>query len=741
MIENPLPPDDAREPEISEEQAAAEAEQQVKRAALLSGLAIFSAVDYYSPARRRERLFQEWQNNYIEQVRQSDPRYQSIPQENESAAAFKKREKEAKDKFAQEAREQVAQVAQTLVETHRDALFDPVGGKDREAQVSELLQNNPELANLRMGGSLAGAATQTDSALQKKHQEIISARGMSKSLPRIKASEDARFVLNTYRANHSQRQSTNKSLLQHADLIEQLIARHMAAAETENLMQKVWQDYQKIRTKPSLVARVLRRQPTLSTDEQVEFNHFLNTYAKNAILNKRIQREYRTENNDKPSYLRPLPKQSKKQTVPTATITVEPQTVNRTVYSVPQEREEPESTASESESPVSTLTNRFLNNQFSSFMEKSMPQAMEGVGSFMQTAGSLLGKIPGLGGIFGGGGAAAATTAAAGTAGAAATGAATAGAGAAGAAAATAPVTIPILAIVLVAVVGVAILAFFLDFTNASAAVTQPYVFTTPALSPTPSGLQTEADTDIAACTTADLEAFLSPPGAIATGYEGVPQTDGQIKNYAQSSAYSLPYRNPTCPITQNAVQKAYERMCGEYDPQTKTCHAKPGSGVALPFYSNVIREPRLLYDWQIVADNAARYNLNPLFVVALWIEESAGGGAEATQFGCDYKNGKGLEYTSTTCEQMACLSGITTAEAQKYNKFACLYKFGINSGQWNEETQQCAGNPSFTEIVEFWYSYMLEAMKTEGVSVPQSCEIVNCPDAPGCPQTPEEAE
>lgn len=191
-------------------------------------------------------------------------------------------------------------------------------------------------------------------------------------------------------------------------------------------------------------------------------------------------------------------------------------------------------------------------------------------------------------------------------------------------------------------------------------------------------------------------------------GYTGTPTTTKQIFNFAGTKNYSIPYRNPNCSLSQAVINNVYEKMKS--------------------FYPNYWQQSKLLDDWETVQSYAIKYNFNPIFVIALWVEESAAGGAtNAQKLGCVYRLNKDDTFThllpsSTICEQMECLFGRWSVYPQNYALFGCQYQFG--SDHW--VNNQCTENPEFVKTVEFWYNFMSGGQPTE-------CQVKYCPNAPGC--------
>lgn len=186
-------------------------------------------------------------------------------------------------------------------------------------------------------------------------------------------------------------------------------------------------------------------------------------------------------------------------------------------------------------------------------------------------------------------------------------------------------------------------------------------------------------------------------------GSTHLPSTTKQICSYRPGYYYSLPYRNPNCRATQLGINKAYERM--------------------RTYYPTYFPQTKLLDDWETVQQYAIKYNFNPLFVIALWIEESAAGGAtNAQQLGCLYRLNKDDTFTflspnSTICEQMECLFGRRSVIPENYALWACQYQFGYR--KW--ENSRCVEATSFTKGIEFWYNYI---KNNSGTNLPLDCEI-----------------
>ena len=182
------------------------------------------------------------------------------------------------------------------------------------------------------------------------------------------------------------------------------------------------------------------------------------------------------------------------------------------------------------------------------------------------------------------------------------------------------------------------------------------------------------------------------------TGTTSLPKTNNRVCSF-NYLYYSLPYRNPNCKATETGIKKAYERM--------------------RTFYPKYFSKTKLLEQWQTVQKYSIKYNFNPLFVIALWIEESAAGGAiNAQQLGCLYRRNKDdsfsfLNPSSTICEQMECLFASTAVNPTDFGQWACRYQHGIKAWQNNN----CTETITFTRLIDFWYNYI-------GENLPESCKI-----------------
>jgi hypothetical protein len=227
----------------------------------------------------------------------------------------------------------------------------------------------------------------------------------------------------------------------------------------------------------------------------------------------------------------------------------------------------------------------------------------------------------------------------------------------------------------------------------------------TPSLSPTPT-TSLPSSTPVPTKTPIPTNTPV-PAGACPLMDNGLPYSTARYPNASTSmpattkdvcamngtSYYSVPFRNPACLATQAGIDRAYSRMQSYY-----------------PAYFS---KTKLLKDWKTVQTYAKKYNFNPLFVISLWIEESAAGGAtNATQLGCDYRQNKNGSYTSmpktsSICDEMDCLFGLNVVYPGNYASFACQYRYG--SDHWSGS--QCDQAINFTMGIEFWYNLIAEGL------------------------------
>lgn len=165
---------------------------------------------------------------------------------------------------------------------------------------------------------------------------------------------------------------------------------------------------------------------------------------------------------------------------------------------------------------------------------------------------------------------------------------------------------------------------------------------------------------------------------------------------------YEIPYRNGSCSVTAATIANAANELRRRYP-----AYATAGAG-------------NLNNMWQEIQNKARENGWNPAFVLALWIEESAAGGAgNAYGMGCIYHtvaNGAGMTQRggspTATREQYECLF---ERDYNDFNRFMCTY-----SGEKRDENGHCTSftnNPNFIHNLRTWYNII-------SANLPASCQI-----------------
>lgn len=137
---------------------------------------------------------------------------------------------------------------------------------------------------------------------------------------------------------------------------------------------------------------------------------------------------------------------------------------------------------------------------------------------------------------------------------------------------------------------------------------------------------------------------------------------------------YTIPYRSTACTIADDKMDPI-ALFAGQW-----------GSGGANA-------EENIKNNWQTIQDISTTYGWNPLFIIALWIEES-GAGATANagwHLGCLYgwkQDGTAVSMPKiniggTICDQMACLFSHPSQDPANFARFMCSYNTtAIQNGQ-----------------------------------------------------------
>jgi hypothetical protein len=190
---------------------------------------------------------------------------------------------------------------------------------------------------------------------------------------------------------------------------------------------------------------------------------------------------------------------------------------------------------------------------------------------------------------------------------------------------------------------------------------------------------------------------------------------------------FSIAYRNTACLPSQDAIEDVASRMegSGPYSAaffQPPKCDGQRGA-------------QNLRDKWQEITDLALEYNFNPIFIITMWIEESAAGGCfGAYQMGCMYKYDttwenwtggfKAVSPFSSECEQLGCLVERRSADPKDFANFACNWAEGKPRGCKFIE------NPNWSGHFAFWYNELTNNVQA-GTHPISSCRLqIN---GPGC--------
>lgn len=182
-------------------------------------------------------------------------------------------------------------------------------------------------------------------------------------------------------------------------------------------------------------------------------------------------------------------------------------------------------------------------------------------------------------------------------------------------------------------------------------------------------------------------ELYVSRPATDSPGATGDP-------------GYTIPYRNAACTIPQSAISgiAAFAASWGS------------GGDKAVSAVTS---------QWKNIQDMSKKYKWNPLFVMALWIEES-GAGATANagwHLGCLYGAKQDGSWVSmpkiaeglTVCDDMACLFAYPNQNPSDFARFMCSYNTTV------QVNGACPSYPNweFADQVFVVYSRLLEITGT----------------------------
>lgn len=162
---------------------------------------------------------------------------------------------------------------------------------------------------------------------------------------------------------------------------------------------------------------------------------------------------------------------------------------------------------------------------------------------------------------------------------------------------------------------------------------------------------------------------------------------------------YTIAYRNPSCKLTQPMIDAAKNLASTGYN----------GGSQASANIDKYIQD---------VENYSNQYKWNPLFVLALWIEESGAGGNPNAGWhtGCLYgwKDGNAVSMPKikeggTVCDQMACTFSHPSADPADFARFMCSYNStAISNGKCPD-----APNWAFASNLKLVYETLLEKSNT----------------------------
>lgn len=182
------------------------------------------------------------------------------------------------------------------------------------------------------------------------------------------------------------------------------------------------------------------------------------------------------------------------------------------------------------------------------------------------------------------------------------------------------------------------------------------------------------------------------PIQANSLGQIAISDVPSVITPSSNPLTYAIPYRDSNCNISQTTINNASSIM-ERYYPS----YAAQGT-------------QNLNSMWQEIQQEAVASGWNPSFVLALWIEESAAGGAPgAYGMGCiyhTYSNGAAKTQPggsqNATREQYQCLF---ERDFNDFNRFMCTYSGEIRDSQGHCTNFQ--NNPNFIHNLQFWYNQL----------------------------------
>lgn len=136
-------------------------------------------------------------------------------------------------------------------------------------------------------------------------------------------------------------------------------------------------------------------------------------------------------------------------------------------------------------------------------------------------------------------------------------------------------------------------------------------------------------------------------------------------------TGYTIPYRDSSCRLSADKGS-ALADFAVSWSTTVKNS----------PSLTAQVRK-NILDNWQTIQQKAVEFGWNPVFILSLWVEESAASGVPVWQMGCKYgwdKNGGSfaLSTTSDACSQEACLMSHPKQDPNNFQEFMCSYNTGV---------------------------------------------------------------
>jgi hypothetical protein len=196
--------------------------------------------------------------------------------------------------------------------------------------------------------------------------------------------------------------------------------------------------------------------------------------------------------------------------------------------------------------------------------------------------------------------------------------------------------------------------------------------------------IKTESPVNNEECQSNDFDGF-NPRSSVGGG-DGGP--------IGSLSGFSIAYRNTSCTINDTTAKFVADTL-------------------AKPWINSQLSYDNFMKYWKTVQDTSIAHGWNPIFVMTLWLEESAAGGSGFAQLGCRFgwdinENPIEMSNSSSICKQMACLFSHPVQDPNDLQGFMCSYNTGVckttTLGSWG-----------FAKNIEFVYPQIAEKMNYIG--------------------------